>query len=149
MEPGAYAVRGNTSGKDGDDENDATSTFSAEETVPTSPIAPPASVERDIRLPILATSTPLPSAMEIVNDVMNDQERLEQQIVQIMKKHAVQAEVVPAPGRYNSRDISVDFSEYSTGSRDTESLRDDLNNEEKKGGMKTIFKKLRNRTGKK
>ncbi|CAJ1948459.1 unnamed protein product [Cylindrotheca closterium] len=150
VEPGAYAVRGNTSGSDGDNEHDVTSTYSAEEGVPASPIAQSAVVERDITLPpIMATSTPLPSAMEIVNDVMNDQERLEQQIFQIMKKHAVQAEVVPAPERHNSRDISVDFSEYSTGSRDTESLRDSLDTEGKKGGMKTIFKKLRNRTGKK
>mmetsp|Transcript_31654 Transcript_31654/g.76597 ORF Transcript_31654/g.76597 Transcript_31654/m.76597 type:complete len:1119 (+) Transcript_31654:56-3412(+) len=150
LEPGAYAVRGETSGSNGDDENDAVSAFSAEdtETVPTPHAPQSAAVDRDIMVPIMATSTPLPSAMEIVNEVMEDQERLEQQIVQIMKRHAVQAEVVPAQTNHN-RDISVDFSEYSTVSRDTDSVRDNLNTQEKKGGMKTIFKKLRNRTGKK
>lgn len=140
--PGAYAVGGNSSTNNGDDENDAASTFSGEEIAPTSYVPQSAAVQRDIELPIMATS------MEIVNDVMEDQERLEQRIVQIMRKHAVQAEVVPAPPSH-SREISVDFSEYRTSSRDTESLRDSLNNEEKKGGMKAIFKKLRNKTGKK
>ena len=89
----------------------------------------------------------LPSALEVVDGIVEHQELLEQQIVQIMKKHAVQAAtVVPVPEPSSSdRDISVDFSAYTNSSRDTNSLRESMETEEKKGGMKGLFKKLRNR----
>jgi len=145
--PGAYAVRGESS-RISEDDDDQGSAFSEEETNPAPAVAQSVAAERDIVLPIMASaSSPLPSALQVVDDIMEDQERLEQQIVQIMKKHAVQAESVvpvPEPGIVN-KDISVDFSEYSDRSRNTDSLRDSLESEEKKGGMKALFKKLRNR----
>lgn len=146
--PGAYAVRGNASSSDGDIDDDQVSSSLPEEPNPAPVVvAQSAAVERDIVLPIMATSSALPSALQVVDDIMEDQERLEQQIVEIMKRHAVQAESVvpvPEPGSLN-RDISVDFSEYSDSARDTSSLRESLESEEKKGGMKALFKKLRNR----